>query len=196
MRALQDHAEAAIVYATEEGFPDWLALGTVHRGWALVQNGQEKEGIVQMHQGLADWRTTGVLLALPYLLALLGEGYGKAGQGEERLDLLIEALSAAEKTGEGCWVAELCRLKGEFLLMQGEAEISVEMHYRRALDISCRQSAKSYRLRSTVSLSRLWKKQGKEEEARKLLAEIYGWFTEGFDSLDLVEAKALLEELS
>nr|NIO71038.1 tetratricopeptide repeat protein [Anaerolineae bacterium] len=123
------------------------------------------------------------------------EAYGKAGQAEEGLSVLAEALALVEKTGERYYEAELRRLKGELLLMQGD-EAEAEASFDKAIEVARRQQAKSWELRATVSLCRLWRKQGRVDEARQMLAEIYGWFTEGFDTADLKEAKALLEELS
>jgi len=135
-----------------------------------------------MRQGIAGHRATGAELVQPYFLALLAEGYGKVGQIEEGLTVLAAALDLVNKNGERFYEAELYRLKGELMLMQ-------------AVDIARQQSAKSLELRAVMSLSRLLQKQRKQEEARQILAEIYGWFTEGFDTTDLKEAKALLEEL-
>ncbi|MCH7513238.1 MAG: hypothetical protein IH947_04740, partial [Bacteroidetes bacterium] len=139
-----------------------------------------------------------------YYLALLAEVYGKDGQVEEGLTVLAEALAVAHKNEELVWEAELYRLKGELLLIQASIEAGLqptftkeaETCFRQAIDVARNQSAKSLELQAVMSLCRLLQKQGKPEEARKLLAEIYGWFTEGFDTADLQEAKALLEALS
>ena len=130
----------------------------------------------------------------PYLLA---EAHGKVGKTEEGLTVLAEALATVDNTEERNWEAELHRCKGELLLMQqGQKVGEAEECFRKALDTARRQQAKSLELRAAMSLSRLWQQQGKQEEAYRLLEEIYGWFTEGFDTADLKEAKALLEELS
>jgi len=199
----QERAEALITLSTEQGFAFWLAWGTMVQGWMLAEQGKVEEGIAQMHQGLADYRATGAELFRPYFLALLAEAYGKRGQAEEGLSALTEALDTVNKTGEREYEAELYRLKGELLLAQesknqkskGKNEEAEEC-FHKAIDIARRQEAKSLELRATVSLARLWQQQGKKEEARQLLAEVYNWFTEGFDTKDLQEAKALLEELS
>jgi predicted ATPase len=134
---------------------------------------------------------------LAYFLALLAEAYGKVGLAEEGLSVLAEALAAVDKSGERFWEAELSRLKGELLLMRPVCdEPEAEACFHQAFDIAHRQQATSLELRAALSLSRLWQRQGKRDAARQLLAEIYGWFTEGFDTADLQEAKALLEELS
>jgi predicted ATPase len=196
-QAVQERAEELIGLSTEHGFPFWLAYGTILRGWALTAQGEGAEGIDQMRQGLVAHRATGAELQRPYFLSLLAEAYGKVGQPEQGLTVLAEALAMVDNTGECDWEAELYRLKGELLLIQhGQKEGEAEECFRKAVDTARRQQAKSFELRATVSLSRLWHEQGKREEAHQLLAEIYGWFTEGFDTADLKEAKVLLEELA
>jgi len=151
----------------------------------------------------------GAELGRPHHLASLAESYGKVGQAEEGLSVLTEALAAVDKTGERFYEAELHRLKGELSLQSKQVETSqdkseaktnpeaeAEECFCKAIEIARRQSAKSLELRAVMSLSHLWRRQGKGEEARQMLAEIYGWFTEGFDTVDLKEAKSLLEELS
>ena len=163
----------------------------------LAEQGQSVEGIAQMRQGIAAWRATGAELQLPYYLALLMEAYGKAGQAEEGLRVLAEALTAVHKTGERQHEAELYRLKGELLLKQDiPDEQEAESCLHQAVDIARQQQAKSLELRAAMSLSRLWQQQGKRTEAHALLAPIHGWFTEGFDTTDLQEAKALLDALT
>ncbi len=193
----QEWAEALIKLSNEQGFALWLAGGTILRGWTLEELGEGKEGVAWIRHGLAAWRATGQEWTGPYFLALLAETYGKVGQAKEGLTVLAEALSAVDSSRERCLEAELYRLKGELLLVLSvENQSEVEVCFRQAIDIARQQSAKSLELRAVMSLSRLWQKQGKKEEARKMLSEIYGWFTEGFDTRDLKEAKALLEELS
>ena len=195
LQAVRECAEEGIAHSTEQGFPHWLAQGTLQRGWVLAHEGQVEEGIAQMHQGLIGWQATGMVLGMSIWPRWLAEGYKIAGRPEEGLKLLAEAQVMAEETDEGCWIAQVHRLKGELLLLQGKNEAEVEASLSQALDIARRQSAKSYELRAAVSLSRLWQKQGKREQARELLSEIYGLFTEGFETTDLREAKELLEEL-
>ncbi|HEX3234685.1 MAG TPA: AAA family ATPase [Gemmatimonadales bacterium] len=195
--AAHERAAALIALATDQGFPFWDSWGTVLRGWALAEQGQCAEGIAQLRQGIAAWRATGAALQLPYYLALLVEAYGKAGQAEEGLRVLAEALAAVHTTGERQHEAELHRLKGALLLAQDGADAqAAERCFRQAIDVACQQQAKSLELRAATSLSRLWQQQGNCAEAHKLLAPIYGWFTEGFDTADLQEAKALLETLA
>jgi predicted ATPase len=190
----QARAEAMLALSTEQGFVQWLAYGAVFRGWSRTEQGQSREGITQMHQGLAAWRTTGAEMGRPYFLGLLAEAYGKGGQAAEGLTTLDEALAAMEKTEERFSEAELYRLKGELLLAATNAAAAAAC-FHQALDIARRQQAKSLELRAAVSLSRLWRPQGKQAEAYEVLAPIYGWCTEGFDIADLQDAKALLEAL-
>ena len=190
-------AEALLMLSREQGFTQRLATGTILLGWALTAQGQKAEGVGQVRQGLAAFRATGAELARPYYLALLAEVYAKVGQREDGLALLAEALATVHKTGERLWEAELHRLKGELLLaLSVEKHTEAETCFHQALDIARRQQAKSLELRAAVSLSRLWQRRGKRAKAHQLLAAIYNWFTEGFDTADLREAKGLLEALS
>ena len=158
---------------------------------------------MQLRQGLATWRVIGGELALPYILARLAEAYGKAGQATDGLHVLDEAQRIMHKTGECHYEAEVYRLKGELLVQRfadrsGWQTISTEIEtcFCQALDVARRQQAKSLELRTAMSLVRLWQQQGKQAEAYALLAPIYGWFTEGFATADLQEARTLLEELA
>jgi len=177
-------------------------VGTLYQGWARAQQGKGDEGIRQIRQGLTHHQATGAGLLIPYYLGLLAEAYQKVGETEEGLAVLTEALTVVDRTGERYYEAELYRLKGELLFQlrvkseKLRVQEEAEECFQKALDIARRQEAKSLELRAVMSLSRLWQQQGKKEEARQLLAEIYGWFTEGFDTKDLQEAKALLDELS
>jgi predicted ATPase len=195
----KEQAEAAITLSTEHGFAQRVAMGTMLRGWALVEQGQGEEGIAKIRQGLAAYRATGAELMRPYFLALLAEAYGKVGEAEQGLAALVEALAQIEKTGERWYEAELYRLKGELLRAQdghqGKTE-DVEQCFLQALAVARHQQAKSLELRAATSCARLWHQQGKQKEAHAMLAEIYNWFTEGWDTKDLQEAKALLEELT
>ena len=166
-------------------------------GWALAHQGQAQEGIEQIHQGMMAWRATGAALARPYFLTLLAEAYGTIGQPEAGLTVLAEALTLVDKTGERWYEPELHRLKGALLLQQSAANhAEAQTCFHHALDLARAQQAKSLELRAATSLARLWQQQGKRAEAYQLLAEVYSWFTEGFDTADLQEAKALLDELA
>jgi predicted ATPase len=194
--AVQGSAETATAIATEHGLSFWHAGGLVMRGWALAEQGAGASGIAQLRQGLTAWVATGGETQRTYLLALLAEALGREEKIEDGLRVLDEALGLMRSTGEGFHGAELHRLQGEFLLRQAADEVAcreAEACFRRALSIARRQQAKSLELRAAMSLSRLYRQQGRATEAHPLLAETYGWFTEGFDTLDLQEAKALLE---
>jgi predicted ATPase len=167
------------------------------RGWALAQQGQTGEGIEQIRQGLMAFRATGAEVGRPYFLALLAEAYGTTGQPEEGLTILAEALTLADKTGERWHEPELHRFKGALLLQQSaDNHAAAQTCFQQALDMARALQAKSLELRTATSLARLWQQQGMRNEAYQLLAEVYSWFTEGFDTADLQDAKGLLEELS
>jgi len=193
----RERAEAMIALVHEQGPLLYSAWGTILRGWALAAQSQEKEGIAQMREGLAAYRATGATEnGQTWFNAGLAEAYGKVGQIEEGVNLLTEALAGAHKTGERVNEAELHRLKGELTLAQSSVQKEAEEYFHKAIEIAQRQQAKSLELRAVMSLCRLWQQQGKKEEARQLLAETYGWFTEGFDTVDLQEAKLLLQGLA
>jgi predicted ATPase len=214
-QAAQEHAEKAITLSSEQGFPLFSALGTFLRGWSLAEQGHLDEGLAQMRQGLAAWRATGAEMWRSHFLALLAGVYGKVGQIEEGLAVLAEALDFVRQTGERYCEAELYRLKGTLTLKQSgvrgpqsavttlqpfppstQAEGEAEGYFLKAIEIARQQQAKSLELRAVMSLGRLWQQQGKPQEAHQMLTEIYSWFTEGFDTKDLQEAKMRLEELS
>jgi predicted ATPase len=192
--ALGQRAEELIAVASEQGFPGWGAQGTMFRGWVKVKNGDVTQGISLLRSGANAYRATGAEAWTPYYIALLARACEIAGQVEEALTLLDDALQIVAKTGERWYAAELNRLKGQLLLRQGHAEAAEEL-YRRALSIAVEQEAKLWELRADMSLARLYRDQSRHAEARDILAPIYGWFTEGFDTADLKEAKALLDEL-
>ena len=194
----KERAEAVMTLANEHGFIHALSVAQIRRGWALAQQGAVAEGVSQLRQGLATLRDMGTALPLSHHLALWAEAYRQGGQVEAGLPMLAEAFAHLNNTGERYYEAELHRLKGECLLAQTDErcqEREAEECFQRALAIARRQQAKSLELRAAMSLARLWQQQGQRTEARALLAPLYGWFTEGFDTADLREAKALLEEL-
>jgi len=194
--AAHEQAEALIPLATEQGFALFLAIGGILRGGALTALGQRGEQSGQIRQELAAVRETGTRLWVPYFLGLLAEAYAQEGQVEVGLATLAEALAAAQATEKRWGEAELHRLRGVLLLRQtGTPPEEAETCLRRALDVARRQEAKALELRAAVSLSRLWQQQSKPDEARELLTPIYRWFTEGFDTADLQEAKVLLDAL-
>jgi class 3 adenylate cyclase/predicted ATPase len=193
--ALEERTDQLFAVAIEQGFPFFRATGTILRGWVKVKNGDVAEGISLLRSGSTAYRTTGAEGWLPNYLALLARACEIAGEVEEALTQLDDALQIVERTGERWQEAELIRHKGQLLLRQGRSEDAEEL-YRKALGIDEEQGAKLWELRAAVSLARLRRDQGRRAEARDLLAPVYGWFTEGFDTPDLKEAKALLGELA
>jgi predicted ATPase len=195
-RAAQETAESAIALSTERGFTLPLALATGLRGWAMAEQGRNEEGIAKIREGLAAYRATGAELMRPHFLCLLAEACMKS-RLDDWLSALTEALAAADEHENRYYEAEAHRLKGELLPKQDDSNAAeAQICFQRAIEIARRQSAKAWELRATTSLARLLAKQSRRDEARTMLAEIYGWFTEGFDTADLKEAKALLEELN
>jgi predicted ATPase len=201
----QAWAEAAMALVAEHKFAALHAQGAIYRGWAVAAQGaqpgvgqeQGQEGLSQIQQGLAAWRATGAEGVRPYYLALQAEATAQVGQPEAALTLLAEALAVANDTEERRWEAELYRLTGEVLLtLSASKHAEVETCLRQALAIARGQQAKALELRAAMSLSRLWQRQDKRAAAYDLLAPVYGWFTEGFETPDLQEAKALLETLA
>jgi predicted ATPase len=159
--------------------------------------GHGDEGMAQVRQGTAAWRVTGAAVVVPYLCTVLADVSAHLGHPEDGVRALAEAYALVEQHEERWWEAEVHRLQGVLLLQQpGTPQAEAEACFRQALDVARRQEAKSLELRAAMSLARLWQQQGKRAEAYELLAPIYGWFTEGFDTADLQEAKALLEELA
>jgi predicted ATPase len=195
--AVQALADVLLTLATAQGFPLFVGSGTCWRGWALAMQGQSEAGLAQLHQGMAVVLAMGQTLTRPLDLVLRAEAAEHTGQVEEGLPLLAEARTVLEAYERGDLVSETYRLQGELLLRRAVPDAAqAEASFRQALAIARRQQAKSWELRAATSLSRLWQCQGKRDEARELLAPIYGWFTEGFDTADLQEAKALLDEWS
>ena len=203
--AVRDQAEAAITMATAQRFALVQAVGPIMRGWAIAVQEHSTEGLVQIRQGLDTYRSTGTEFQRPHFLTMLAEASGLLGQPEGGLAALEEALTLVEKTGERYYEAELHRQQGELLLLRAAKSHSdhgsreqheAETCFQHALDVARRQQAKSLELRAAMSLARLWQRQGKRVEAHALLADVYNWFTEGFDTADLQEAKTLLVELA
>jgi len=198
--AASKFAEAMFHLAQEQGFRGFLAIATAQRGKVLIGGGHAEEGIPQLREGLDHSAGAFKVMRTQYL-AYLAVGYGAVGRVDEGLAVLAEATALVESTRVCGYESELNRLKGELTLKQPEASNSelqeeAETYFRQAIEIARRQCAKSWELRATTSLARLLAKQGRRDEARAMLAEIYGWFTEGFDTADLKDAKALLDELS
>jgi predicted ATPase len=187
-----DLAEALMALSREQSFALLVHGGAILHGWALAEQGRLAEGIGQMRRGLVGWQATGALSHRPYHLALLAQALARDGEVQDGLTALSEALELSAASGERFLEAELYRLRGELLLASALPE-EAEASFRQALAVAGAQQSKSLQLRALVSLGRLYHQQGRPAEARPLLAETYGWFTEGFDLPDLREAKALLE---
>jgi predicted ATPase len=195
--AVYEQAEAAVALSIEQGFAQWAASGKILYGWALAMQSWGEEGMAQVRQGIAAWRVTGAALFVPYFCTMLADVCDHLGHPEDGLQALAEGHTLVEQQEERWWEAEISRLRGVLLLRQpGTPQAEAETCFRQALDVARRQEAKSLELRAAMSLARLWQQQGKRAEARALLAPIYGWFTEGFDTADLQEAKALLDALA
>ena len=193
--ALKEDADELVRLSSEMGLPGWIWAGTCYVGEALAMLGQFQEGIAQMRQGMAASESLGERCYLTGALRSLAEAQAKTSHPEKALNTLDEALALVEETDERHWEAELYRLRGELLLMQGD-HAEAEASFDKAIQIARRQRARSWELRATTSLACLWQEQGRTDEARQVLGEIYAWFTEGFDTPDLKEAKALLGGLA
>jgi predicted ATPase len=198
VRAAEENAEGLIAIGAEYGLTNWLALGTIFRGWAMAKQGRTQEGIAQIQDGLANTRLIGWSeLYRPYGLSLLAEACGETGRLDEGLSALREALAIADEHENRFYEAEIHRLKGELLLKQDDSNAAEAQNcFERAVEVARGQSAKSLELRATVSLARLLANPGRGDEAHAMLTEIYNWFTEGFDTADLKDAKTRLDELS
>ena len=191
----RERTEAANALCEKHGIPYWFAWGPVLHGWAVVAQGQTEAGIEQILQGLAAYSATGAEIARPLFLSLLAEAYRKAGQAPDGFAVVAEALDRVRRNGDRFGEPDLHRLKGELLLVMSSNSFSeAEACFRQALEVSRAQNAKSFELRAAMSLSRLWQKHGKGEEAQDLLAGVYERFTEGFDSQDLEEARAMVDQ--
>jgi class 3 adenylate cyclase/predicted ATPase len=191
--ALEELADEVNAVTVEQGLPFWRAIGTVYQGWVKAKDGYVTEAVSLLHGGSSAYRATGAEIWMPHHLALLARAHEIAGQVEEAVTLVDEALEIVQRTGERWFAAELYRHKGELMLRQ-EHSAGAEELYRKALTIAAEQEAKLWELRAAASLARLRREQGRNAEARDVLAPIYGWFTEGFNTADLNEAKALLDE--
>jgi predicted ATPase len=189
-------ADALTALATTQGLGHHAAYGHILRGWALARQGDATTGVAHLHQGLEAIQGVGLKVYRPYLLALLAEASGQAGQPEAGLTVLVEVLTLVAATEGRWWEAEVYRLQGALLLQLPLPDVGqAEGCFQQALDVARRQQAKALELRAALCLSRLWQQQGKQEAAQQVLAPVYGWFTEGLDTADLQEARALLEAL-
>jgi predicted ATPase len=197
-QAVDESSTELITLSAQQGFAHWLATGTIFQGWCRAISGELETGMAEMRRGLAAKQGTGAQLKVPYYLGLMAGVSGQADR-DGAIALLVEALARVETSGERWFEAELHRLWGEQLLHasnNGSEVVDAEERFRRALTVAREQQASFWELRAATSLARLWRNQNKRAEARDLLGPVYGWFTEGFDTLDLKEAKALLDELT
>jgi predicted ATPase len=192
---LEKQADEVDAVTFEQGLPYWRAIGTIYQGWVKAKRGDVTEAVLLLHSGSSAYRATGAQTWMPHHLALLARAYGIAGQVEEAVTTLDEALQIVERTGERWLAAELNRHKGQLLLRQGHTDAAEEL-YRKVLSIAGEQGARLWELRAAMSLARLHCEQGRHVEARSLLAPICNWFTEGFGTADLAKANALLDELT
>jgi serine/threonine protein kinase/predicted ATPase len=193
---VQAMAEEEMRIATEQGFPFWHALGTLHKGAGLLLQGRREESLPVLLKGFSAFRATGAEVRVPSYLGLLGDAYTQSARFEDAHKALNEALAVAEKNDDRCHEAELFRLRGELLLAESRDETAAEDCFRRAIETARRQQSKGWELRATMSLARLWQRQGRRDEAHHALEAIYGTYTEGFTTPDLVDAKALVESLA
>jgi predicted ATPase len=195
--ALQERAEQGIALCSQYGLPDFEAFMTIVRGWAIARQGHGAEGAAQIRAALETLRTRGAEADRPWDLCLLAEACRECGKPDDGVNALNEALSLVEQQENRLYEAEIRRLRGELLLLADRTASAEAMQcFREAIEVAQHQKAKWWELRATTSLARLLSSLGRRDEARTTLAEIYGWFTEGFDTADLTEAKALLDELT
>jgi predicted ATPase len=190
------HAKELVALAEEKGALYWKAVGTINHGSVLALTGRASDAIEMLISGITTLRTTGATVRMPYYLLHLARAYAELGRFEEARRFIGEAMTTAETTKEKWCEADIHRTAGEITLISHVPDAAkAEAHFERAIAIAREQRARSWELRAATSMARLWREQGKRRQARDLLVPIYGWFTEGFDTLDLKGAKALLEEL-
>jgi predicted ATPase len=190
-------AQELVAIAEEKGSPIWKASGMMSEGSVLALTGRASDATEMLISGISAWRIMGASVFLPMLLPRLARAHAELGQFEEAWRCIGEAMTAAETTKETLCEAEIHRTAGEIELMSPQTDAAkAEAHFERALSVARQQQAKSWELRATMSMARLWRDQGKPQQARELVAPIYGWFTEGFNTADLKEAKALLDMLA
>ena len=186
-----------LAVAEEKNTPFWKAFGRTVQGCALAEAGEDSDAVHQITSGIAALRSTGATWTLPSWLSYLGKSNADLRQFDDAWCCISEAMTAVETTKESWYEAEINRIAGEIALKSPQPDAAkAEVYFERALAVARQQQAKSWELRAAMSLARLWRDQGKVQQARELLAPAYGWFTEGFDTRDLKEAKALLEELA
>jgi predicted ATPase len=197
LQMTQQLADQLVDLATAQALPLQIALGMLRQGWARCQYGQIAEGLRHTQEGLAGYRATGARVWCSLYEAMLAEGYYQVGEGEAGLRSITRALQEVDIYEERCWEGELYRLKGLLLQsVRGDEQTAAETCFHQALDVARHQQARSLELCAAMSLARLWQQQDKRQDAYELLAPVYNWFTEGFDTADLQEARALLKALA
>jgi predicted ATPase len=195
--AANAQADEVLALADEKGTLTWKALGMIYQGYVSALTGKSSDAIQIINSGITAWRSTRATLYMPLFLPYLASAYAELGQFDDAWRCIGEATSLIGTSKESWSEAEVHRIAGEIALRSPEPDAAkAETYFERALAVARQQQAKSWELRAAMSMARLWRDQGKREEARELLAPVYGWFTEGFDTLDLKEAKALLDELA
>jgi len=195
-QAIAERAEALITLASGQGYPIWLGYGYLMRGWAHVDQGRVVTGTAELREAVAALQRTGLRTGWPYYLVLLVKACGLLGAVDEAFAIQADAIGVGRETGEHCWDAELYRLRGELLLQQvARDEVQAQAWFRRAIEVAHAQQAKSWELRAVMSLGCLLRDQGRRDEARQVVANTFGWFTEGFETADLQDARTLLDTL-
>jgi predicted ATPase len=190
------HAQELVALAEEKGSVLWKGIGMMNQGGVLALTGRAADAVEILISGIAAWRMTGATVWMPYYLPHLARAHAEVRQFEEAWRSVSEAMTAAETTKEKWCEADIHRMAGEITLMSPESDaVKAEAHFERTIAIASEQRAKSLELRAATSMARLWREQGKRQQARDLLAPICAWFTEGFDTPDLTQAKALVDEL-
>jgi predicted ATPase len=191
------HAQELVALGEEKGASFWKTAGRILQGCVVAQTGKASDAVPIINAGISALRSTGATVFRPLALSFLARANIDLGAFDEAWCCIGDAMTAVETTKERWWEAEICRIAGEVALQSSERDTATaETYFERALSVASQQQAKSWELRAAMSMARLWRDQGKPQQARDLLAPVYGWFTEGFDTLDLKEAKALLEDLA
>jgi predicted ATPase len=195
--AAKTRLDEVVALAEKKGALFWKTLGTIWRGWLFALTGKASDAVQMISSGISALRSTGSTVMMPLYLACLARAHAEFNQFDDARRYIGEALTTIEATKERWWESDIHRTAGEIALKSPEPDLTkAEAYFERALEVARQQHAKSWELRAATSLARLWRDQGKLQQARELLALVYGWFTEGFDTLDLKEAKALLGELA
>jgi predicted ATPase len=195
--AASAQSDEVISLADEKGAALWKSWGMMNHGCVLARTSKVEEAIEATRTGISAWRSTGATTWLPQYLSYLAKAYADLGRFEEAQRTITEAMTMIEATKERWCEAEVHRTGGEIALMSPQPNLAqAKPFFEQALTIARQQQAKSWELRAAMSMARLWHDQGKPKQAREILAPIYGWFTEGFDTLDLKEAKAILDNLA